>query len=1202
MAKRAGGCAALLVLVLPLLLALSASAQTITTTSSLLVKFVPGLSLEQQANVIARNGGVEGSSIPALRLHVVAVATEQLATVLANYQGDPQVQSVEINQTRQSETLPSDPFYSSQWALPKIGWDQVFGAITPAGSARVALLDTGVDASHPELAGKVLPGTSFLDGSDGRVDPSGHGTSLAGILAANTDTTPMEGIGGVAYTGVQILPVTVLNANGEGQDSDVIQGVLWAADHGADVILMAFSAPDFSQNLQDAIDYAWSRGVVVVAAVGNNAVDTPTFPAGDRGVMGVAATDQNDAQAYFSNQGQAVFIAAPGVDIQTIDVNSGYVVINGTSAAAAHVAGLAALMKAVDSTLTNDVIVGRIARTADPAGTAEQTGNGRINMPRALADTSMEPVQPAGADPVGQGGPFVGPYRAAGTGTVTGTVTSSSGGGPIIGATVTCTSGCNGTPSTTSSAGGSYSLPINFPGNGPATFTVQATHPDFSTGSLNRSVSSNGQTVTANFSVTPKRSTSTAWSPTSATVTVGDSTGFTITVSDSGSGPKSAPTGTVTFSSSAAGVTFSPTPTCTLTSVSGNGSMCSVTVTSSSAANSPYTLTAQYGSDTTHARSSGTATLTVNAQAPTTISAVSGSGTFGGTATLTATLTSSGSPVSGKTISFQLNGNPAGAGTTNASGVATVSGVSLTGINAGSYANAVSASFGGDSGFQSSSGSGTLTVVKATSTTTVTCPTSVTYTAAAQTPCAATVTGAGGLTQSLTVSYSDNTDAGTATAGASFAGDLNHDPSSDSKTFTIDKASSITTVTCPARVTYDGSAQTPCSATVTGAGGLNQSLTVSYGDNVNAGTATANASFSGDANHTASNGSKTFTIEKAASTTTVACPTSVTYDGSAQTPCIATVTGAGGLNQTLTVSYSDNLNAGPATAIASFPGDANHTGSNGSKTFPIDKASSTTTLTCPASIVYNGLAQTPCTAAATGAGGLNQSLTVNYTDNINAGTATASASFPGDANHTGSSHSSNFTVTKAPATITLSGYGSFIYDGTPRVATATTAPVPLSVVTVTYNGSTTAPTNVGTYAVVASLNNPNYEAPNATGTIAITPWRLSGFYQPVDVGGILNTVKGGSTVPLKFEVFQGTTELTDVAVVKSMLTYLVTCDTTAVQEEIETVATGGTVLRYDATAGQFIHNWQTPKSPGKCYITVVTTQDGSSLQAKFKLK
>src|SRR5262249_28930013 len=280
-------------------------------TTSLIVKLIVGLSTQQQTDVIARNGGVEISSIPALRLHVVAVATDQLATILASYQADPQVQSVEVNKTRQSETIPSDPLYSYQWALPRIGWDQVFGVITPAGSAKVALLDTGVDASHPELAGKVVSGTSILDGGNGQTDPSGHGTSLAGIIAARTDNAPLEGIAGLAYAGVQIMPVTVLNANGEGQDSDVIAGVLWAAAHGPDVILMAFSAPEFSQNLQDAIDYAWSRGVVVVAAVGNNAVSTPTFPAGDRGVMGVAATDENDSQAYFSNEGQSVFIAAP---------------------------------------------------------------------------------------------------------------------------------------------------------------------------------------------------------------------------------------------------------------------------------------------------------------------------------------------------------------------------------------------------------------------------------------------------------------------------------------------------------------------------------------------------------------------------------------------------------------------------------------------------------------------------------------------------------------------------------------------------------------------------------------------------------------------------------------------------------------------------------------------------------------------------
>src|SRR5439155_1235378 len=141
-----------------------------------------------------------------------------------------------------------------------------------------------------------------------------------------------------------------------------------------------------------------------------------------------------------------------------------------------------------------------------------------------------------------------------------------------------------------------------------------------------------------------------------------------------------------------------------------------------------------------------------------------------------------------------------------------------------------------------------------------------------------------------------------------------------------------------------------------------------------------------------STGTGLLTVNKASTTTTVTCPPSVTYDGAPQTPCSATVTGAGGLSQSLTVSYSNNTNAGTATASASFGGDANHNGSSDSKTFTIDQASSTTTVTCPASVTYTGAAQTPCTASVTGAGGLNQVLTVNYANNVNAGTATASAS------------------------------------------------------------------------------------------------------------------------------------------------------------------------------------------------------------------
>jgi subtilisin family serine protease len=379
--------------------------------SSLLVKLVSGLTPDEQAAVIARNGGTETGTIPALRLHVVELLTVELADTLARYQADPQVQHVEENRIRRSELLSNDALAVEQWALPQIGWDLVFGSVVPAGSAKAAILDTGIDASHPDLFGRVVAGISILDGGDGLTDSHGHGTQMAGIVAANTDNG--AGVAGVAFTGVQVMPVTVLDANGEGRDSDVIAGVLWAADHGADVILMPFSNSGFSQNLQDAIDYAWSRGALLVAATGNDGVSTPTFPAGDRGVIGVSGTDPADALLAFSNYGQAAFLAAPGESIVTTGLGGEYVAVSGTSASAAIVAGVAAFLKAVDPSLTNGMIVARMARTADPAGTQEQTGNGRVNMARAIEDTGTDEIQPAGAAPVGAGGPYVGPYRAA---------------------------------------------------------------------------------------------------------------------------------------------------------------------------------------------------------------------------------------------------------------------------------------------------------------------------------------------------------------------------------------------------------------------------------------------------------------------------------------------------------------------------------------------------------------------------------------------------------------------------------------------------------------------------------------------------------------------------------------------------------------------------------------------------------------------
>src|SRR2546422_7065711 len=142
---------ALLAVACALLVPALSAAQSPSPTSSLLVQLVDGLGAQDQADVVARDGGIERSVIPVLRLHVIEVPPSDFATVRANYQADPQVVSVEENRTRVSETVPGDPLYPNQWALPQIGWDQVFGKVAPAGTATVALLDTGVDAFHPDL-------------------------------------------------------------------------------------------------------------------------------------------------------------------------------------------------------------------------------------------------------------------------------------------------------------------------------------------------------------------------------------------------------------------------------------------------------------------------------------------------------------------------------------------------------------------------------------------------------------------------------------------------------------------------------------------------------------------------------------------------------------------------------------------------------------------------------------------------------------------------------------------------------------------------------------------------------------------------------------------------------------------------------------------------------------------------------------------
>ena len=414
-------------------------------------------------------------------------------------------------------------------------------------------------------------------------------------------------------------------------------------------------------------------------------------------------------------------------------------------------------------------------------------------------------------------------------------------------------------------------------------------------------------------------------------------------------------------------------------------------------------------------------------------------------------------------------------------------------------------------------------------------------------PHAATVavTGVGGgvVTGTTSVTYNGSatvpTNADTYAVNVSFtSSDTNYNNANGSGSITIEKASSTTVVSCPASVTYNGAAQTPCTATVTGVGGLNQALTVSYTNNINAGTATASASFAGDANHNDSSDSKNFTIEKAASVTTVSCPASVTYNGAAQTPCTATVTGVGGLNQVLTVSYTNNINAGTATASASFAGDANHNDSSDSKNFIIEKASSTTTVTFESGpYTYRGTAFT-ATAGVTGVGGLNQTVAVVYTGDCTnvtvANGCTATATFAGDTNHNGSSDTKSITINTRPITVAADAKSKTYGETDPALTYQVTSGSLAFSDSFSGSLSRTPGELVGTYPisrdslVISDRNRGNNYLLTFIGAdlTITTGFGFNGFYSPIG-GSVENgnggsfaypvrTFKLGSTIPVKF--------------------------------------------------------------------------------------
>jgi subtilisin family serine protease len=286
---------------------------------------------------------------------------------------------------------PNDPLWASSWSLTKVNAPAAWKLTSGTPETIVAVLDTGADLHHPDLEGAFVPGYDFVNHDDDPSDDHGHGTMVAGVIAARAN----NGIGGAGTCSrCSVMPVKVIGGNGSGNAADVALGIVWAVDHGAAVLNLSFvlSGPDDS--VAQAIEYARGHGAVVVAAAGNAGSSDITFPAGLPGVVSVTGTDGADARYTWANYGGWVRLAAPGCSQATAPAGA-YGDFCGTSSAAAFVSGLAGLARSLASGAPAEAIAAELAARSVRVGNFVSAG--RVDAAATL--NAFKPATPAQLPP-----------------------------------------------------------------------------------------------------------------------------------------------------------------------------------------------------------------------------------------------------------------------------------------------------------------------------------------------------------------------------------------------------------------------------------------------------------------------------------------------------------------------------------------------------------------------------------------------------------------------------------------------------------------------------------------------------------------------------------------------------------------------------------------------------------------------------------